>query len=161
DGPHRDVPRAAALAEEAARVARRIGDATALAYALVALGDVRWEPGTAAERLAIAGELATVAAEAGETELVLEAQLAELVALLELGDRGFHAQLERFTALAEQAAIPRYRYLARSRAALQASLTGPMELADELIEASAAYGEQIGEPDVWGVWASQLVGLGF
>jgi hypothetical protein len=36
-----------------------------------------------------------------------------------------------------------------------------LELADELIESAAAYGERIGEPDTWGVQASQLVGLAF
>ena len=95
---------------------------------------MRWEPGTAAERLSIAGELAAAAAAAGETELVLEAHLARLVALLELGDPGFTVELGIFTRLAEQAAIPRYLYLARSRQATAASLTGPLETADELID---------------------------
>ena len=131
------------------------------AYALFALADVRWEPGTAAERLSIAGELAVAAAAAGETELVLEAYLCRLVALLELGDPSFTVQLGSFTRLAERAAIPRYLYLARSRQATAASLTGPLEKADELIAAAAAYGERIGEPDVWAVESSQLIGLAF
>ena len=133
----------------------------ALAYALFALADVRWEPGTAAERLSIAEELAAAAAAAGETELVLEAHLSRLVALLELGDPSFTVQLDSFTRLAERAAIPRYLYLARSRQATAASLTGPLEKADELIAAAAAYGERIGEPDIWAVESSQLVGLAF
>jgi hypothetical protein len=56
-------------------------------------------------------------------------------------------------------AIPRYLYLARSRQATAASLTGPLETADELIAAAAAYGERIGEPDAWAVESSQLIGL--
>jgi hypothetical protein len=122
---------------------------------------VRWEPGAAAERLRIAGELAVAAAAAGETELLLEAHLSRLVALLELGEPTFAAQLDAFSRLAEDAAIPRYLYLARSRRATLASLTGPLGLADELIESAAAYGERIGEPDTWGVQSSQLVGLAF
>ena len=117
--------------------------------------------GTAAERLRIAGELAVAAAAAGETELLLEAHLSRLVALLELGDPAFAAQLDAFSRLAEDAAIPRYLYLARSRRATLASLTGPLETADELIAAAAAYGERIGEPDAWAVQSSQLVGLAF
>src|SRR5262249_59266530 len=74
---------------------------------------------------------------------------------------GLAVQLATFTRLAEQAAIPRYVYLARSRQATSASLTGPLEAADELIESAAAYGERIGEPDAWGVQSSQLVGLAF
>jgi hypothetical protein len=159
DGPHGDLPRAAGLAGAAVDGARAADDAGGLAYALFALADVRWGPGTAAERLGIAGELAAAAAAAHETELVLEAHLCRLVALLELGDPSFTVELGTFTRLAEQAAIPRYLYLARSRQATAASLTGPLETADELIEAAAAYGERIGEPDAWGVKSSQLVGL--
>jgi hypothetical protein len=161
DGPDRDLSRAVRLARAAVDGARAAGDAAPLAYALFALGDVRWAPGTAAERLGIAGELAVAAAAAGETELVLEAHMSRLVALLELGDPSFALQLATFTRLAEQAAIPRYLYLARSRQATSASLTGPLEAADELIESAAAYGERIGEPDAWAVQASQLVGLAF
>ena len=159
DGPHADLPRAVGLASAAVDGARAAGDAGVLAYALFALADVRWEPGTATERLGIAGELAAAATAAHESELVLEAHLCRLVALLELGDPSFTVELGTFTRLAEQAAIPRYLYLARSRQATAASLTGPPERADELIEAAAAYGERIGEPDAWGVEASQLLGL--
>ncbi|HEY1343916.1 MAG TPA: AAA family ATPase, partial [Streptosporangiaceae bacterium] len=161
DGPDRDLSRAVRLAHTAVDGARAAGDAGPLAYALFALGDVRWAPGTAAERLGIAGELAAAAAAADETELVLEAHLSRLAALLELGDPSFAVQLATFSRLAERAAIPRYLYLARSRQATSASLTGPLEAADELIESAAAYGERIGEPDAWGVQASQLVGLAF
>jgi len=161
DGPGRDLSRAVRLAHVAVDGARAAGAAGPLAYALFALGDVRWAPGTATERLQIAGELAAAAAAAGETELVLEAHMSRLVALLELGDPSFAVQLATFTRLAEQAAIPRYLYLARSRQATGASLTGPLEAADELIGSAAAYGERIGEPDAWGVQASQLVGLAF
>ena len=132
-----------------------------LAYALFALADVRWEPGTATERLSIAGELAAAAAAAGEIELVLEAHLCRLAALLELGDPSFSVSSAPSPRLAEQAAIPRYLYLARSRQATVASLTGPLETADRLIDDAAAYGERIGEPDTWAVQASQLAGLAY
>ena len=161
DGPHRDLSRAVGLASAAVEGARAAGEAGVLAYALFALADVRWEPGTATERLSIAGELAAAAADAGEIELVLEAHLCRLVALLELGDPSFPVELGTFTQMAERAAIPRYLYLARSRQATVASLTGPLETADQLIDEAAAYGERIGEPDTWGVQASQLAGLAY
>src|SRR6185437_5611793 len=66
DGPHRDLSRAVGLASAAVEGARAAGEAGVLAYALFALADVRWEPGTATERLSIAGELAAAAAAAGE-----------------------------------------------------------------------------------------------
>ena len=161
DGPHRDLSRAVGLASAAVEGARAAGEAGVLAYALFALADVRWEPGTATERLSIAGELAAAAADAGEIELVLEAHLCRLAALLELGDPSFPVELGTFTQMAERAAIPRYLYLARSRQATVASLTGPLETADQLIDEAAAYGERIGEPDTWGVQASQLAGLAY
>ena len=161
DGPHCDLSRAVGLASTAVEGARAAGESGVLAYALFALADVRWEPGTATERLRIAGELAAAAAAAGEIELVLEAHLCRLVALLELGDPSFSVELGTFTQMAERAAIPRYVYLARSRQATVASLTGPLETADQLIDEAAAYGERIGEPDTWGVQASQLAGLAY
>jgi hypothetical protein len=161
DGPHCDLPRAVGFASAAVDGARAADDVGVLAYALFALADVCWGPGTAAERRRIAGDLAAAATEAREPELVLEAHLCRLVALLELGDPSFTVELGAFSRLAEQAAIPRYVYLARSRQATAASLTGPLEMADELIEAAAAYGERIGEPDAWGVESSQLAGLAF
>ena len=161
DGPHRDLSRAVGLASAAVEGARAAGEAGVLAYALFALADVRWEPGTATERLSIAGELAAAAADAGEIELVLEAHLCRLAALLELGDPSFPVELGTFTQMAERAAIPRYLYLARSRQATVASLTGPLETADQLIDEAAAYGGRIGEPDTWGVQASQLAGLAY
>ena len=75
--------------------------------------------------------------------------------------RRFTVELGIFTRLAEQAAIPRYLYLARSRQATAACLTGPLETADELIAAAGAYGERIGEPDSWAVESSQLAGLAY
>jgi len=66
-----------------------------------------------------------------------------------------------FTKLAEEAAIPRYVYLARSRRATLMSLTGPLEAADRLIDDAAVYGKRIGEPDTWGVQSSQLAGLAY
>jgi hypothetical protein len=161
DGPDRDLPRAVGLARDAVEAARAAGDAWTLAYALFALADVRWAPGTAAERLKIAEELAAAATAAHETELVLEAHLCRLVALLELGEPSFAVELATFTRLAEHAAIPRYVYLARSRQATAASLAGPLEAADQLIDQAAAYGERIGEPDTWAVQASQLAGLAY
>ncbi len=169
DGPGSDRSRAATLAAtavggartDAARSAGAPARAAraALAYALFAQCDVRWEPGSAGERLQLADELAVAATAAGETELLLEAHLARLAALLELGDARFEAQVDAFTRLAEDTAIPHYVYLARSRRATLASLTGPFQRAERLIAEAAAYGERIAEPDTWAVQASQLVGL--
>jgi AAA ATPase domain len=159
DGPDHDRDRAAALGTAAVDGAQRVGDARALGYALFALIDVRWQPGAARERLALADRLVAVATEAGETELALEGRLARVVALLELGDPRYGAAVDELSRVAEDSGIPHYAYLARSRAATRACVTGPLPVADELVEAAGAYGARIEEPDAWGVQASQLVGL--
>ena len=56
-------------------------------------------------------------------------------------------ELATFIGLAEQAAIPRYLYLARSRQATAMSLTGPFEAADQAIEEAAAYRTRLARLD--------------
>ena len=130
-----------------------------LAYTLFALGDVSWEPGSAAERLGIAGELAPSRRRGRRDGTAARGPPVQARRASGTRRSAFAAQLDTFTRLAEDSAIPRYLYLARSREATLASLTGPFELADELIDPPPDYGERIGEPDTWAVQASQLAGL--
>ncbi|MFD2094014.1 ATP-binding protein [Blastococcus deserti] len=160
DGPARDEPRADALAREAIRAAQHLGDTSVLAHALWAQLDVRWRPGTARERLPLTDELEEVARRADEQELVLEAWFTRMVALLELADPAWSGALDEFVRLADELRVPHFRYLALSRRASRACLTGPVERADALIGEAIEYGEHVGEPDAWGVGSSQWVGLG-
>lgn len=74
------------LSEDALSMARRLGDAGTLAYALEARCAAIWEPDTVEERLAIAEEMVRVAEASGDKERELQAHGYRMHALFELGD---------------------------------------------------------------------------
>jgi len=141
-----DLPRARALAAGAVSQARAAGDRHALAACLMAQHNAVWAPGTAGERRAMAAEVAALAGEAGDRELLLEARLLAATDLLELADPGFRAELEEFLRLAAASRQPRLRYAALARQAMLALLGGHFAEAGRLITQAAALGEECGEP---------------
>jgi sirohydrochlorin ferrochelatase len=65
-----DLPRARALAAEAVTQARAAGDVPVLAACLLAQHNALWAPGTAGERRAVAAEVAALAGQTGDRELL-------------------------------------------------------------------------------------------
>jgi hypothetical protein len=160
DGPRRQPERAAALARQAVAYARACGDAAAEAFCLFAHHDVIWGPGTAAQRLTVADEMARAAAVGGADELRFEAHFCRLIALSELGDPLVRQVLREVEDLATQLRLPRPRYLVDTRRAALAILAGRYAEADDLITAGTAWGHRIGEPDTDGVEATQRLVMG-
>src|SRR5215468_10044287 len=141
-----DLPRARALAAEAVGQARAAGDVPVLAACLLAQHNALWAPGTAAERRAVAAEVAALAGQARDRELLIEARLLAATDLLEQGDPAFRAELDEFAALADATSQPRFRYAALARRAMLALLGGHFAEAERLIGRAAALGEECGEP---------------
>jgi AAA ATPase domain len=141
-----DLPRARALAAEAVTQARAAGDVPVLAACLLAQHNAVWAPGTAGERRAVAAEVAALAGQAGDRELLIEAHLLAATDLLELADPAFRAELDQFAGLADATGQPRYRYATLARRAMLALLGGHFAEADRLIGQAAALGEECGEP---------------
>ena len=141
-----DLPRARALAAEAVTQARAAGDVPVLAACLLAQHNALWAPGTAGERRAVAAEVAALAGQAGDRELLIEAHLLAATDLLELADPAFRAELDQFAGLADATGQPRYRYAALARRAMLALLGGHFAEAERLIGQAAALGEECGEP---------------
>ena len=141
-----DLPRARALAAEAVTQARAAGDVPVLAGCLLAQHNTLWAPGTAGERRAVAAEVAALAAQAGERELLIEARLLAATDLLELADPAFRAELDEFAGLADATRQPRFRYAALARRAMLALLGGHFAEGERLIGQAAALGEECGEP---------------
>lgn len=83
--------------------ARRGSDDEALAFGLLARHDSIWEPGTAAERLAIIDEVLVLTRRAGDSDPAHLASSLRWVALLELDDPAYLPQLREFVAAADQA----------------------------------------------------------
>ncbi len=80
-----DRERGAALSEQAVEMARRLGDAATLGYALDAHYGAHWWYDNPRQRLDFAAELAEAARESGDGERIAQAHTARAVALAELG----------------------------------------------------------------------------
>jgi tetratricopeptide (TPR) repeat protein len=143
--------RARGVAAEAAALARQLHDPATLAFCLLALHDTNWSIGSAAERLPIVDEMLDVAHDAGDAELLAQAQLLKATALLELGDPSALPELERYCRLADELGHARGRWGALSRRAVAALLAGELDDAAALGTAAAKLGAEIGEPDTPGV----------
>jgi len=141
-----DLRRARALAAEAVTQARAAGDMHVLAVCLLAQHNALWAPGTAGQRRAVAAEVAALAGETGDRELLIEARLLAATDLLELADPAFRTELEEVAGLADATRQPRFRYAALTRRAMLALLGGHFAEAERLIGQAAALGEECGEP---------------
>jgi hypothetical protein len=119
---------------------------------------VVWAPGTAARRLAIAGEMADAAGD--DPELAFEAAFCRFTALLDLGDTAFEVALRDMDRLAETSRLPRQRFFVTSRRATIAMLRGEYAAAWAHIEEADQLGAMIGHPDTVGVRMTQLLVMG-
>lgn len=144
------------LSGAALDLARRGGTGATLAVCLLARHDALWYPGTAPERRALATEMGQVARRAADPERAAEASLLRATAALELGERQFFEDLQEFTGLATALRQPRWTYLALTRRATLATLTGHLDDAGQLIAQAGVLGEEIGEPDRVNVATRQL-----
>ncbi len=156
DGPGRDLPRATQLAQEGASLARRSRDDGALALCLLAEHDLAWGPGTARSRLALADEMAT-AARVMAGDVLVDALLCRFVALVELADPRAESGLLAVTSVADELRSARATYLAMSRQAAWHLVAGQRDEAATKAAGALALGVAIGEPDVYGVWGTQVI----
>lgn len=96
-------------ASEAVAMARRTGDAPALAVALLAQHFTLWRAGTAPQRLAISAELIELADRLAIADTSLEARDWRIVDLLECGDmHAARAEAESYARLAHELRFPRH-----------------------------------------------------
>jgi tetratricopeptide (TPR) repeat protein len=117
--------RRATLVDEAVAIARRLGDPATIAYALNARYAALWGPENAAERLAIADEVLTLARRASDHRLAREGRGRRIVALLELGDLpAAHTEIDVHARAAEELRQPYGRWQAAVWQAAEALLEG-------------------------------------
>ena len=128
-----------------------------MALCLLARHDVVWGPGTASERLELAGEIVALAERVAQKERLAEGVLLRASALLELGSPAFRTEFERYLRLAVELRQPRYDYLALTRRASLALLDGRIGEAELLIEEAQVLGRRIAEPDSDNVFTSQTL----
>ena len=128
------------LSREAVAIARRLGDAETLAYALVAEFMATWGP-EVEPLAAIADEVTRIAARTGSTDIELDAlTISAIVAWLTLAD-GAAALDERYDALAETLNQPAQQWAGAIVSAFWALLHGDFEQAERIGEAAWRLGD--------------------
>jgi DNA-binding SARP family transcriptional activator len=136
-----DPERRQRATSEALAAARRLGDASTLAYALTAYIGAHHSPDFTPRQVELSGELMAVAAEVGDPELGIEAREHKAWALLELGDmEGVIASRDEMRELAEELRQPPQRFLVAVAGAQHALLEGRLDEAEELIAEAFALG---------------------
>ncbi len=143
------------LSAEAVQLARRSGDASAVAFALLARHDAIWGPETADTRLELAIEMAEAGVIGADPEMELQAVLLEFVARLELGHPAAFAAIEHYFELEDRLQLPRCRYVAISRRATVATLQGRFDDAERYLTEAYVLGGRLGEVDRHGVYCDQ------
>ena len=146
---------AAHHASTAVALARAADDPVALATALVAEQVVDLGPATLARRLHTSREILTLAAAAGDRDLIVHGRFLLMAALLERGDIGeLDAQLNVQDEVIDTIASPRFARHALWFRAMRAMLdgdTGEIEkIAGSCYEIASELDDPDGEPVFWG-----------
>lgn len=136
-GPMRDDPvrdRRDRLSRQAVEMARRLGDASTLAYVLDGRYAAVWWPENLEERVKIARELVSVAASVGDLERELQGHHYLCLALLERGDvDGMRAELRAQERIADRLRQPTQRFYITTVQATLALFEGRFDEAEGLL----------------------------
>jgi DNA-binding SARP family transcriptional activator len=143
-----DRPRARALSAEAVELARASGDAAALAAALNGRRVALWAPEHADERLEVATAMVAAAEAAGDREATLQGRNWRVVDLMELGriDEAA-AEVDAYAALANEVALPHFRWYVPVWHGALALLTGHWSEARALQNEALELGRLADDPN--------------
>lgn len=134
----------AALSDQAIAMARRLDDRSALAFALSYRRYALWEPDDPEDRRATTAELARVCAETGDPETVLEANLWQVLDLLECGDvAAADRVIAEHARMCEETRLPKAVWWLACWRAMRLVLDGRLAEAEPAIAAALAAGERV------------------
>jgi tetratricopeptide (TPR) repeat protein len=157
DSAAADPMRGRQMSEQALSMARRIGDASTLAYALSAYINSHHAPDFTLRQIDIAKELVQVATDAGDLERAVEGYEDALEAAIELGDMSAaHTYLEKMRTLAEELRQPAQQWVVAVYESFLALLEGRFDEAEQLIADNRAIGEQTQVSTSTATYALQL-----
>jgi tetratricopeptide (TPR) repeat protein len=143
-GALRDQPRPDrrdALSRQAVEIARGLGDAATLAYALDGRYSAIWAPDTVEERLRIADEIIKIAETTGDAERVFQGHHYRSAVFLELGDiASVKAELDGNARLADELRQPAHRWYVQATIATLSLLEGRFDEAESLIAEAFDHG---------------------
>jgi class 3 adenylate cyclase/DNA-binding NarL/FixJ family response regulator len=134
---------AAAYAEQAVALARRVRDPAALAFNLAVMLDMPWGPEQTEARLIDAREVLRHAEAAGDAELITHAHSRILLCHLELGDiQAADVAIAAHSCIAEETRRPFYRYINAGFQTMRALLDGRFAEAERLAQQTLESGQQ-------------------
>jgi len=149
--------RRASLSKDGVEMARRLGNAETLAYALNCRCWALWGSENTEERLADASEMLAHAQAVGNPELALEARQWRLLSFLELGDiPAVDAEMREHARLANELRQPQYLWFAALWRAMRALLDGRFEDAERLAGEALALGERVRTENSSGAYGGQM-----
>lgn len=139
-----DIDRRVALADEAVRIARKLGDPTALKRALSAQALAGAGPDNLEVRLRAGTEIIQIAKQLKVHELATDGYLNRIGALLELGEPAdADAELARYAKLAERLRQPAHLWFAIVVRAARALMEGRFEAGERLMGEALELGELV------------------
>lgn len=154
-----DVHQSAQVQAKAVAVARRMGEPALLAGALRAGLSARWRPEHLHARLAAAREVAALAKQAGDWDMLFEGLSWQLFDLLEAADMpAVHTTLEYHSQLAEELRQPFYRYIGVSLRAVLSLSEGQFDTSERYAREALALGQRQGL-DAFGVFGLQMFSI--
>jgi DNA-binding SARP family transcriptional activator len=157
DSAAADPTRGRQMSKQALAMARRIGDASTLAYGLSAYINSHHAPDFTHRQVDIASELVQVASDAGDLERAVEGYEDALEAAIELGDSSAaHTYLEEMRALAEELRQPAQRWVVAVYQSFLALLEGRFDEAEQLIAENRSIGERTQVSTSTATYALQL-----
>ena len=140
--------RRAELSSEAVALARHVGDARGLGFALIARHWSLWGPGNVQERLEAANELLGLAESVGDERLAIAGHRWRMIDLLELGEiDAVDIEIDAFARIAEQRrrlSDTLYVHIYRSMRLL---LAGKFDQAEAEGHAAVALGNRVQDPN--------------
>jgi DNA-binding CsgD family transcriptional regulator len=155
-----DGGRSREISVSAVKLARRSGDAGALAYALQARRYAAWGPDTVEERLALAAEMVTLARTLNDPELAMAGHHTRFVALQEIGDMATAAEeATRQARLADELRQPYYQWHVMVYQAMRAVLDGRFDEGERLAAQAHDFGQRAEAPNAAQVFTLQVANL--
>jgi tetratricopeptide (TPR) repeat protein len=137
------------LSSAAVELARRLGEALTLAYALHARHLAVWGPDNVEERVALSAEVIKLARQAGDVTLEINGHVWLMADLFEIGDiPGADREIEVHEELARRVGYPHFIAHSFMFRATQAMLRGDFADAEAFAQRSLALGEQVGDVNV-------------
>jgi tetratricopeptide (TPR) repeat protein len=148
------------LCEQAAGMARRIGDPGVLAAVLINVHWSLWGPGNARERLVMAEEIVGLAQQAGDAAREVDGRMWVAVDLIELGEvLRADEELERCSPIAQRIRQRYQLWWLACLLALRALMAGRLGEADELATRALGIGQRDRNPNALQIYGVQLAGL--